>query len=152
MSIQYRAVLDHLNTTSLDVMVDEHIAFDPVQHKHKYEDVLEFGLQAYSVEETFAEKLRAIFQRGAARDYYDLYQLVETESVDIDLTVVPPAFEAKCDHEELDVDISTGLPANQREDIRRQWETTLPDLTGNPPLFDDVWTTLEQFVQTMKGP
>ena len=48
-----------------------------------------------------------------------------------------PAFEAKCDHEEFDVDISTGLPGNQREDIRRQWETTLPDLTNDPPLFDD---------------
>ena len=75
-------------------MVDEHVAFAPVQHTHAYEDVPEFDLQAYSVEEIFAEKLRAIYQRGAARDYYDLYQLLETDSVTIDFADVRPAFEA----------------------------------------------------------
>ncbi|WP_135536489.1 nucleotidyl transferase AbiEii/AbiGii toxin family protein [Halostella pelagica] len=146
MSIQYRAVLDHPNTTSLDVMVDEYIAFDPVHHTHSYEDIPEFELQAYSVEEIFAEKLRAIFQRGAARDYYDLYQLLETESVEIEFDVVLPAFEAKCDHDDLDVDLTTGLPVDQREDIQRQWETSLPDLTGDPPLFDTVWKRLDEAV------
>ncbi|WP_254547266.1 nucleotidyl transferase AbiEii/AbiGii toxin family protein [Halomarina pelagica] len=140
--IQYRAVLDHLNTTSLDVMVDEYVAFDPVSHTHSYEDIPEFELQAYSVEEIFAEKLRAIFQRGAARDYYDLYQLLESESVDIEFDAVVPAFKAKCNHDDLDVDLTMGLPVDQREDIRRQWETTLPDLTDNLPPFDTVWKRL----------
>jgi len=45
-SIQYRAALGHPNTTSIDVMVDEHVAFDPFQHTHAYEDVPEFDLQA----------------------------------------------------------------------------------------------------------
>jgi predicted nucleotidyltransferase component of viral defense system len=53
--------------------VREHVAFDPVRHTHAYEGAPEFHLQAYSVEEIAAEKLRAIYQRGAARDYYDLY-------------------------------------------------------------------------------
>jgi predicted nucleotidyltransferase component of viral defense system len=89
-------------------MVDEHVAFEPVQHTHTYEDVPEFNLQAYSVEEIFAEKLRAIYQRGAARDYYDLYQLLETESVMIDFAKVQPAFEAKCEHDGPRVDLSDG--------------------------------------------
>lgn len=146
MSIQYRAVLDHPNTTSIDVIVDEYVAFDPVHYTHPYEDIPEFELQAYSVEEIFAEKLRAIFQRGAARDYYDLYQFLETESVEIDFDVVLPAFEAKCNHDDLDVDFTTGLPVDQREDLQRQWETPLPDLTGNPPLFDMVWKRLDEVV------
>ncbi|SHG95607.1 Nucleotidyl transferase AbiEii toxin, Type IV TA system [Halobaculum gomorrense] len=41
----------------------------------------EFDLQAYSVEDIFAEKLRAIYQCGAARDYYDRYPLLDTDSV-----------------------------------------------------------------------
>ncbi|ADB63648.1 Domain of unknown function DUF1814 (plasmid) [Haloterrigena turkmenica DSM 5511] len=146
MSIQYRAVLDHPNTTSLDVMVDEYVAFDPVHYTHSYEDIPEFELQAYSVEEIFAEKLRAIFQRGAARDYYDLYQLLETESVEIDFGVVLPAFEAKCNHDDLDIDLTMGLPVDQREDLQRQWETSLPDLTGDPPLFDTVWKRLDEAI------
>jgi predicted nucleotidyltransferase component of viral defense system len=141
-SIQYRAVLDHPNTTSIDVMVDEHIAFDPVEHSHMYEDVPEFELQAYGVEEIFAEKLRAIYQRGAARDYYDLYQLLETESITIDVPAVRRAFDAKCEHDGLTVDLTDGLPEAQRDAIHHQWETTLPDLTGEPPAFELVWNRL----------
>lgn len=151
-SIQYEAVLGQPNTTNLDVMVDEYVAFDPVRQTHTYEDVPEFELQAYSVEEIFAEKLRAIFQRGAARDYYDLYQLLETESVAIEFDEVFSAFEAKCEHDDLNVDLREGLPAAQRADIQRQWDTTLPDLTDAPPSFDVVWTTLDQFVQTKTDP
>lgn len=81
------------------MMVDEHVAFDQVHHTHAYEDVPEFDLQAYSVEENFAEKLRAIYQRGAARDCYDLYQLLETDSVTIEVAEVRPAFAAKCEHD-----------------------------------------------------
>ncbi|MFB6293326.1 MAG: nucleotidyl transferase AbiEii/AbiGii toxin family protein [Halonotius sp.] len=141
-SIRYRSVFDHPNTTSIDVMVDEHVAFDPVQHTHTYEDVPEFDLQAYSVEEIFAEKLRAIHQRGAARDYYDLYQLLETDAVRIDFADVRPAFEAKCEQDGISVELTDGLPAEQQATIRRQWETTLPDLTGDPPAFETVWDRL----------
>ncbi len=103
----------------------------------------EFDLQAYSVEEIFAEKLRAIYQRGAARDYYDLYQLLETDSITIDFVDVQPAFEAKCDHNGLTVDLTGELPAEQQETICDQWETTLPDLTGDPPAFEMVWNRLD---------
>jgi len=145
-SIQYQAVLNHPNTTSIDVMIDEHVAFDSVQHIHAYEDVPAFDLQAYSVEEIFAEKLRAIYQRGAARDYYDLYQLLETDAVAIDFGEVRPAFEAKCEHDGLQVDLMDGLPEKQQETIRHQWETTLPDLTGDPPPFETVWNRLNTMI------
>ena len=145
-SIQYRAVLTHPNTTSIDIMVDEHVAFDPVHISHSYEDVPDCSVHAYSVEEIFAEKLRAIYQRGAARDYYDLYQLLETESVNIDFTAVQPAFAAKCEHDGLSVDLTGGLPEPQRETISHQWETTLQDLTSDPPAFDTVWSRLERAI------
>ncbi len=151
-SIQYRAILNHPNTTSIDVMVDEHIAFDPVQHTHAYEDVPEFNLQAYSVEEIFAEKLRAIYQRGAARDYYDLYQLLETDSVTINFADVRPAFEAKCNHDGLSATLTDGLPADQQETIRQQWQITLPDLTSDPPGFEMVWNRLDTAISQEGSP
>ncbi|MEZ3172704.1 nucleotidyl transferase AbiEii/AbiGii toxin family protein [Halorubrum sp. RMP-47] len=110
--------------------------------------VLDF--QAYSVEEIFAEKLRAIYQRGAARDYYDLYQLLETDSVTIDFADMGPAFDAKCKRDGLTVDLNDGLPAEQEETIRHQWETTLPDLTGDPPAFEMVWNRLDTAI-TQQG-
>jgi predicted nucleotidyltransferase component of viral defense system len=80
-------------------MVDEYVTFDPVQDTHTYEDVPEFDLQAYSVEGIFAKKLRAIYQRRAARDYYDLYQLLATDSVTINFANVRPGFKTKCKHD-----------------------------------------------------
>jgi len=118
----------------------------PSTPTHVYEDVPEFSLQAYSVEEIFAEKLRAIYQRGVARDYYDLYQLLETDSVTINFADVRPAFEAKCEHDEITVDLTNGLPIEQQETIRHQWETTLPDLTGDPPAFNMVWDRLDAVI------
>ena len=99
--IQYTAVLGHKNTTSLDVMIDEYVAFDSVDHRHSYEDVPEFELTAYSLEEIFAEKLRALYQRSQARDYYDLYRMI-TEA-DVDDSGILPAFTRKCDHDGLDI-------------------------------------------------
>jgi predicted nucleotidyltransferase component of viral defense system len=105
--IQYNAVLGQKNTTSLDIMIDEYVAFDSVNHHHSYEDVPEFELTAYSREEIFAEKLRALYQRSQARDYYDLYRMITV--ADIDDSVILSAFTRKCEHDGLDVDLQEGF-------------------------------------------
>jgi predicted nucleotidyltransferase component of viral defense system len=150
-SIRYEAILDGANTTSLDIMVDEHVAFDAVLHTHEYEDVPQFDLQAYSVEEIFAEKLRALYQRGLARDYYDLYQLIQTDTVPINAVSIRPAFDAKCAHDNFDVDLREGLPVERRDDIRNQWQTDLTDLTTSPPPFVEAQTTIEDYIEQLLG-
>ncbi|MBX0296706.1 nucleotidyl transferase AbiEii/AbiGii toxin family protein [Haloarcula nitratireducens] len=145
--IQYTAVLGHKNTTSLDVMIDEHVAFASVDHLHSYEDVPEFELTAYSLEEIFAEKLRALYQRSQARDYYDLYRMI-TES-DIDDSVIVPAFTRKCEHDGLDIDLRDGLPREKREELREGWQNTLPDLVADLPEFGSVYDTLENYIGSL---
>ncbi len=61
-------------------MIDEHVAFDSVDHTHQYEDTPDFTLTAYNLEEIFAEKLRALYQRSQVRDYYDLYRMIRISS------------------------------------------------------------------------
>lgn len=80
--IQYNAVLGHKNTTSLDIMIDEYVPFASMDHRHSYQDDPEFELTAYSLEEVFAEKLRALYQRSLARDYYDLYRMITEADID----------------------------------------------------------------------
>lgn len=145
--IQYDAVLGHKNTTSLDVMIDEYVAFASVDHHHSYEDVPRFGLTAYSREEIFAEKLRALYQRSQARDYYDLYRLI-TEA-DIDDSVVLPAFTRKCEHDDLDIDLRSGLPRGKRDELRDGWQSTLPDLVASLPNFDSVYDALEKYIDSL---
>jgi len=38
-SLQYRAMFDHKNTTELNVMGDEVVASEPVEHTHAYQDL-----------------------------------------------------------------------------------------------------------------
>ncbi len=145
--IQYNAVLGHRNTTSLDVMIDEYVAFDSVKHRHSYEDVPEFELTAYSLEEIFAEKLRALYQRSQARDYYDLYRMI-TEA-DIDDSVILPAFTRKCEHDGLDIDLRDGLPRKKQVEIRDGWQNTLPDLVTDLQDFDPVYEALEDYIDSL---
>ena len=145
--IQYNAVLGHKNTTSLDVMIDEYVAFASVDHHHSYEDVPGFGLTAYSCEEIFAEKLRALYQRSQARDYYDLYRMI-TEA-DIDDSVILPAFTRKCEHDGLTVDLRAGLPREKRDELRDGWQNTLPDLVADLPKFDSVYDALEKYINSL---
>ena len=145
--IQYNAVLGHKNTTSLDVMIDEYVAFASVGHRHSYEDVPEFEVTAYSLEEVFAEKLRALYQRSQARDYYDLYRML-TEA-DIDDSVILPAFLRKCEHDGLDINLRDGLPGEKRDEIRDGWQNTLPDLVADLPEFDQVRESLDDYVGSL---
>lgn len=144
--VQYTAVLGHKNTTSVDVMVDDYVAFGSVEHVHQYEDVPEFTVTAYSLEEIFAEKLRALYQRTRARDYYDLYRMVS--EAEVDDSVIRPAFERKCEHENLDIDLQDGLPGEKREEIRAGWQRTLPDLVSDLPEFEPVYDALEAYVDS----
>jgi predicted nucleotidyltransferase component of viral defense system len=146
-NVQYVAVLGHKNTTSLDLMIDEHVAFASVDHRHSYEDVPEFELSAYSLEEIFAEKLRALYQRTQARDYYDLYRMI-TEA-DVDDSAILPAFARKCEHDGLDVDLRDGLPREKRGEIRDGWQNTLPDLVADLPEFDPVYEALVDYVGSL---
>ena len=145
--IQYNAVLGHKNTTSLDVMIDEYVAFTSVDHRHSYEDIPEFELTAYSLEEIFAEKLRALYQRSQARDYYDLYRMI-TEA-DIDDSVILPAFSRKCEHNDLDIDLRNGLPGEKRDEIRDGWQNTLPDLVADLSDFNPIYDTLEDYTSSL---
>lgn len=145
--IQYAAILGQKNTTSLDVMIDEYIEFDAADHVHQYEDIPEFGLTAYSIEEIFAEKLRALYQRARARDYYDLYRMLTDASIETSFIV--PAFEAKCAHDDLDIDLRSGLPQGSRSEISAGWENTLPTLVAELPEFEEVYERLDSFVKSL---
>lgn len=145
--IQYNAILGHKNTTSLDVMIDEYVAFASVNHFHSYEDIPEFELAAYSLEEIFAEKLRALFQRSQARDYYDLYRMI-TEA-DIDDSVILPAFTRKCEHDRLAIELRDGPPREKQDALRDGWQHMLPDLVAALPEFSPVCEALEEYIDSL---
>ena len=80
--VQYDAILQQKNTTNLDIFAGEEIYFEVQNVNHSFEDIPEFGIMVYPIEEIFVEKLRSLFQRARARDYFDLYQLITSRDFD----------------------------------------------------------------------
>ena len=93
----------------IEITVDEPVLW-PVQQRpvmHDYEEPLEAVLQVYSLEETVAEKLRAILQqadllarrgwsRSRARDYYDLWRVLGAYRERMDFTAFVSRLREKC--------------------------------------------------------
>jgi predicted nucleotidyltransferase component of viral defense system len=145
--VQYDAVLGQKNTTDLDITSDESLVFPVVDHEHAFEDVPAFDLAAYSIEEIFVEKLRSLFQRARARDYYDVYPLLEQEAFD-DREIVT-ALRAKAASHDVGLDLAQGLPADDVDAVRAYWEQALNRLVTDPLPFDTVVERINVYLQQL---
>lgn len=143
--IQYDAVLGQRNTTDLDITLDEPLAFPVVDHEHAFEDIPSFRLSAYTVEEIFVEKLRSLFQRARARDYYDVYRLLEEESFE-DGEIVA-ALREKAGVYDVELDLATGLNPDDVEAVRAYWGQSLNRLVTELPEFDTVVERIDAYLR-----
>jgi len=134
--IQYEAVLGQKNTTTLDITLDESMYFSAKPHSHGFEDVPEFDLRAYAVEEILVEKLRSLYQRARARDYYDIYRLLNQREFDDDDIV--DALRVKAEEQDVELDLANGVPDEDIEDVRDYWNKALDRLVIEKPEFDTV--------------
>lgn len=143
--VQYDAVLGQKNTTDLDITFNASLVFPVVDHKHAFEDVPAFSITAYSVEEVFVEKLRSLFQRARARDYYDVYRVLEQESFD-DGEIVTALREKACAHD-VKLDLAQGLPEDDVGAVRAYWEQALDRLVTEQLPFDTVADRIDAYLQ-----
>lgn len=145
--VQYEAVLEQKNTTNLDITFDEPLVYPIVDHDHAYEDVPAFSLPAYSIEEIFVEKLRSLFQRARARDYYDIYRLLEQESFDD--TVIVTALREKARAHDTEIALAQGVPEGDLEAVRAYWEKALDRLVTEELPFDMVVERIDAYLQQL---
>ncbi|MFQ3474766.1 hypothetical protein HKK80_00690 [Halonotius sp. F2-221B] len=146
--IQYEAVLGHKNTTQLDLTLDESMFFTSTTHTHDFEDVPEFKLQAYSVEEILVEKLRSLYQRARARDYYDIYRLLnQREFAEEEIAA---ALKTKAEQQNVQLDLGNGVPPEDIEDVRQYWNKALDRLVTDKPDFDTVINQITDYLQKLR--
>jgi len=111
---------------------------------HDYSDSLRFRMvrtKAYSLEEIFAEKIRALFQRTRPRDLYDVWALKEFVDLKTVLGILPEKFANK--------DIEPNLEGlkSRREYYLRAWERSLGHQLRKLPEFERVWTEVIKFIE-----
>jgi predicted nucleotidyltransferase component of viral defense system len=145
--VQYDAVLGQRNTTDLDITFNEPLAFPIQTHEHSYEDIPTFTVPAYSMEEIFVEKLRSIYQRARARDYYDIYRLLQQETFE-DATIAT-ALHDKAQAHDVDLDLANGIPQDDIDAVQAYWDQALDRLVTNHIPFDDVVKTVDTYLQNL---
>lgn len=129
-----------------DLTADERLVREgerrPVHHP--YSDAPDDGIHvlAYSFEEVFAEKLRALSERERPRDLYDVIHLHRHES-GCDANVVRQVLAAKCEFKGIVVPTYAALEASPNHAaLRADWEAMLRHQLPELPPFDAFWTEL----------
>jgi hypothetical protein len=125
----------------LDLTKNEAIVATPAIRPifHPYPDDLpeDALVSAYSLEELFAEKTRALHERTRPRDLYDVVQLVENYSDAVDFVSARTIFRTKCAAKGIAAPSGEILMTQVREstELEADWNTMLAhQLPALPPL------------------
>jgi predicted nucleotidyltransferase component of viral defense system len=101
-----------------------------------YSDVEEHQLLCYSLEEVMVEKMRSIMQRMQARDFYDLWYLLDVHKMDMSFYM--NEFKEKCYSKRLShTNFATKL-IERLPQYKGRWKSSMSEQIKNLPDFDQV--------------
>jgi predicted nucleotidyltransferase component of viral defense system len=158
--IGYRGPLGSPGTPRLlfDLTLHEPVLAEPELRPifHAYPDSLPQGtaVQAYSLEELFAEKTRALFERTRPRDLYDVVFLVVSHADDIDYDDARDFFCRKCEVKGLKPPSSDQLLVVVRSsaELQSEWGNMLGHQLPQLPPFEGHLTRLASILQWIDAP
>lgn len=108
---------------------------------HPYADALSVSTaRTYSLEELFAEKTRALFERTRPRDLYDVLYILENQPSALNLTHVREIFRKKCQAKGIEPPTSSALLSLIRgsDELRAEWANMLGHQLPQLPPIDAV--------------
>jgi predicted nucleotidyltransferase component of viral defense system len=133
----------------LDISANERVLRPPVLREiaHAYPDgPLHGSVRCYSFEELFAEKLRAMAQRGRPRDLYDIVNLFRRNDLRLYPDQIRAVFRQKCEDKDVPVPVAEDFMSDGNvAELRADWANMLGhQLPALPPLqeFLDVLPVL----------
>ena len=134
----------------VDISRSEQLVFDPVLKSAfvDYSDLEDYQLLCYPLEEVLVEKMRSVMQRMLARDFYDLWYLLEEYGMDVDFYV--SEFKAKCESKNLKTeDFPTKL--NERlPQYKGRWQSSMKEQIKDLPEFEQVERETLRHLKKMK--
>ena len=133
----------------VDISRSEQLVFEPVMNDVfiGYSDMEEHKLLCYRLEEVLVEKMRSVMQRMQARDFYDIWYLLEKPEMDIDFYV--NEFEAKCKSKEL---AYTDFPKKLSERMpqyKGRWKSSMSEQIKDLPDFDQAEREVQRHIKKL---
>lgn len=134
----------------VDISRSEQLVFEPVMNDVfiGYSDLEEHQLLCYPLEEVLVEKMRSVMQRMQARDFYDIWYLLEVHGMDADYSI--SEFEAKCKSKDL---IHTDFPKKLDERLpqyKGRWKSSMSEQIKDLPDFDQVEREVQRHLKKLK--
>jgi len=134
----------------VDISRSEKLEFEPVMNDVfiGYTDLEEHQLFCYPLEEVLVEKMRSVMQRMQARDFYDIWYLLEIHEMDVDFYI--PGFIAKCESKELNpADFHRKLEQRLPQ-YKGRWKKSMSDQIQDLPDFDQVLREVMRHIKKLK--
>ena len=147
----------------VEITLDEEVLKPALTRRviHEYGEPLETEVRTYALEEIVAEKLRAILQhieklhtrgwsRSRARDYYDLWRVMEAYKDQLDLSNFVPFLHEKCAVR----NVSFEGPEDFFQEamlsyVKRTWNQWLGQLVPGLPSFEAVIGELRSQIEDL---
>jgi len=122
----------------VDIARSEKLSFKPVNKPAilEYTDQEAHHLLCYSLEEVLIEKLRSVMQRMQARDFYDIWYLLEIHK--IDLSLLTNEFNEKCESKGLNPGDFHKKLIQRMPQFKARWEKSISEQIHNLPSFEQV--------------
>lgn len=121
---------------------------------HPYPDELPppATVRCYSFHELFAEKLRAMGERGRPRDLYDIVNLFRRPDLQASATVIRDTLAAKCESKGVPVPTFALVnAAPSRVELESEWANMLAHQLPALPPFLDFWNELKTLFSWLEG-
>lgn len=138
----------------LDLTTDETIVLSPVEQPvmHNYEDLPERGITArcYDYAELFAEKIRALAERGSPRDLYDVINIYNRSDIRPTAPVVLEVVGQKCRGRGIPMPTMDSVAAS-RDTLVSSWQHMLAHQLPQLPPFEHYWDELPPFFAWLRS-
>ena len=122
----------------VDISRSEQLQFKPVMQSTflNYSDQEEHQLLCYPLEEVLVEKLRSVMQRMQARDFYDIWYLLEIHEMDV--AFYSNEFRAKCESKEINPAGFHNKLTKRLPQYKGRWQASMADQIKDLPEFEQV--------------
>jgi uncharacterized protein len=134
----------------VDISRSEKLEFKPIIKPIliEYSDLKEYGLLCYTLEEVLVEKLRTLMQRMQARDFYDIWYLLEVYGMDVSFYI--KEFISKCTSKNLKAADFPKKLTERMPQYKGRWQSSMSEQIQNLPDFDSVERETLRHLKTLK--
>jgi predicted nucleotidyltransferase component of viral defense system len=133
----------------VDISRSEKLEFAPILKNLilGYSDQEDHKLQCYPLEEVLVEKLRSVMQRMQARDFYDIWYLLEVHELEIDFYI--REFKSKCENKGLNPLQFHEKLVQRIASYKGRWQKSMNDQIKDLPDFDKVEREVQRHIRKM---